>query len=178
MLSPAERGALALGMAEHVVGVLLHAVDEVFVLGATALPAYPEIPRLKDIGGGLNRALDRAIVALPHASDDIFLVVAGDLPLLGALDVEALVAAAESGVALAPDLAGSGTNAIGLRSPRGFRFRFGLRSYEAHTAEAARVGAACEAVLRHGLALDVDDEDSLKAFQRFARTLYPSKYGA
>ena len=165
VLSPAERRALALDMAEHVVGVLLQVVDEVFLLGSTALPAYPELPCLKDSGGGLNRALDRAIDALPHTSGDILLVVAGDLPLLGVLDVKALVAAAEAGVALAPDRARTGTNALGLRSPRDFRFRFGSRSCEAHTAEAARVGASCEVIARSGLALDVDDADSLEAFR-------------
>jgi 2-phospho-L-lactate guanylyltransferase len=155
LLSPAERSALVEAMARHV----LEELSAVPAIGQIALLS-PERPPfagnrwIGDSGRGLNAEL--ADARARYSGGTLF--IHADLPLLAAADVMALLAAAgEKGVAIAPDLAGTGTNALAIADDRAFTPAFGPGSFAAH--RAALPGAAI--VTTEGLGLDVDEPESL-----------------
>ena len=117
-------------------------------------------------GRGLNRALAQARAAARGDGVETLLVLASDLPFLAEADIDALVAAsAEPGaLAVAPDRARRGTNALALPAAADFRFRFGADSAAAHTAEARRLALRPALVDRPGLAFDVDTPADHAAF--------------
>lgn len=165
ILSPDERNALALAMVKHVVAVLAAAPS----VGAVQLlspvdPALPETLWREDGGGGLNAELGAARDALGGAP---VLLIHADLPLLTTADVEVLLAAAAQGSAIAPDLAGRGTNALALADGGAVALSFGEDSFARHRAalpDASLVESA-------GLGCDVDDEGSLRMAMAHGLTL-------
>jgi len=89
-------------------------------------------------------------------------ILPADLPNITAGDIDALVRAGRSGgFAIAPDTAGTGTNALCLVSPQVFRFQFGLDSQRLHLREAERAGVRSQVVRLPGLAFDVDSPADL-----------------
>lgn len=150
-----QRAALARKMHAHVIACLAACPQVERTL--TLSPRSDGLPGAwwADEGRGLNAELAAARQALAGSN---LLVVHADLPLLEPGDIAALTAAAErSGLALAPDRHGAGTNAIALRNDAPFRFGFGEGSFAAH----ARQGTA-EVVERRGLSHDVDTPDDLQ----------------
>jgi 2-phospho-L-lactate guanylyltransferase len=156
LLSPTERAALVEAMARHV----LEELSAVPAIGQVALlsperPPFAGDSWIADGGRGLNAELGDARARFPGSAT---LFIHADLPLLAAADVMALLAAAgEKGVAIAPDLAGTGTNALAIADDRAFTPAFGPGSFAAH--RAALPGAAI--VTTEGLGLDVDEPESL-----------------
>lgn len=149
----AARARLAEAMARHVLATLreVAAIDRILVLSPEQ-PAHGGVEWLCDREGGLNAEL-AAHAAVRRGN---LLVIHGDLPLLEAGDIAALLDAADgAGVAIAPDRHGAGTNALALRADRKLAFAFGADSFARHLANAG------EAVIvrRPGLALDVDAPD-------------------
>lgn len=131
-------------------------------------------PLLDDPALGMNAAVDLALAGLARRGATCVALIAADLPLLAPADVTALVVTARtSGMALAPDARGTGTNALCLMLPTQFRCHFGPGSYALHQAEAARHGITAAAVRRPGLAFDVDEAADLAALR--ARGL--ARYG-
>jgi 2-phospho-L-lactate guanylyltransferase len=114
---------------------------------------------------GLNEGLEQA--RFDAVADDIgtMIILHGDLPNLQAADVHALTGALPSdgspGVAIAPDRAGTGTNALVLRPPGLIGFRFGPGSFARHLAEVDAAGVPLVAVNRAGLAFDLDTPEDL-----------------
>ncbi len=188
-LPEAARAALTRRMLGGVVGAALGsgAVGAVVVvspdpaaldLAATLDPAV--VPLAQDLSApGLNPALAQARAWALARGAAALLVLFGDLPLLAAEDVRALVGR-PAPVVLAPDRHGLGTNALLLRfglsatdagttgtaaapgtsrvtaPAEGFRFGFGADSYARHAAEADRLGLAVATVVTAGTALDLD----------------------
>ncbi len=162
VLDDAEREALARRLLERVLGVAHQACGDVVVISpsealdplVTASGARLVVQRGMGLNAGLEQARREAI------ADGVatLLVLHGDLPNLGSDDVAALLDAlpGEGGVAIAPDRAGSGTNALALRPPDRIAFRFGSGSFAAHRAEAEASGAPLVEVDRPGLAFDLD----------------------
>ncbi|MCE7795454.1 2-phospho-L-lactate guanylyltransferase [Sphingobium sufflavum] len=158
LLSEAERNALALAMARHVVGVLA-AVPGITAIRLVAPvdPALAPALWVRDGGRGLNGELAaaRAEVA-PGAT----LFLHADLPLLTPADLRTLLDAAEAaGSALAADMAGRGTNAIALADARTFAPAFGADSLATHRQRLPDAAL----VARDGLSCDVDDAVGLHA---------------
>ena len=141
------------------------AIDGTLVMSPErdALPAAT--PLLHDPAVGMNAALDLAIAHLQQRGATCVALVAADLPLLSSTEVTELVAAARSGMALAPDARGTGTNALCLTLPTGFRCQFGPGSFALHQSEAARIGSATASIMRPGLGFDVDDAADLAALR-------------
>ena len=135
---------------------------------ATSDPRAADLAREHGAGvlddGGLpwNEGLRHAISGLSGV--DTVAIVAGDLPLLAADDVVALLdAAPPRGVAIGRARDG-GTNALCLRPPDLFVPSFGApRSSAVHAALAAAAGAPAVIVDRLGLALDLDTPDDVEA---------------
>ncbi len=94
-------------------------------------------------GDALNDALDQAASLV---GNDALLAISTDLPEITPADVRAMLAVAESrhpAVAIAPDRAGRGTNAL-FTAPAGcIPFRFGEDSFAQHQAAARQAGISC-----------------------------------
>ena len=138
MLSPPERVALGKRMAQHVLARLeeTRRFDAVAVL-SPSLPEWWQGVWDPDSGEGLNREIETWRDRRARAP---VLIIHSDLPLVKALDVMQLLDAAEaSGIALATDRAGVGSNALAIADGRDFTFSFGPGSRVLHAAQAAEM---------------------------------------
>lgn len=121
-----------------------------------------EIPVLADTGESLNVALAQAHGMLRELGCREIVVLPADLPRITAAEVDALVSAGRaSGFAIAPDAAGTGTNALCLVSAQPFHFQFGPDSQRLHVQEARRMGVIPQIVRLPGLELDIDSPADL-----------------
>jgi 2-phospho-L-lactate guanylyltransferase len=155
ILSPAQRTALVEAMARHVLNQLstVPAIGQVALLSPER-PPFAGDSWIADGGRGLN--VELADARTRYSGGTLF--IHADLPLLAAADVTTLLDAAnEKGVAIAPDLAGTGTNALAIADGRAFTPAFGPGSFAAH--RAILPGAAI--VTTEGLGFDVDEPESL-----------------
>jgi 2-phospho-L-lactate guanylyltransferase len=105
----------------------------------------------------LNEAVAEGIAACTARGATAVLIAMGDLPLLGAEDVDRLAAALpDRGVAVAPSFDGTGTNLLLARPPSAIPTAFGRASLAAHRRLAARAGIRLAAHDQPGASLDVD----------------------
>ena len=150
-LSPLERDRLTQVLFDRLIGVLeaCPAICRISILSEARL-GRADLGWLPDRGRGLNAELQAVEIAGPR------LIIHADLPLVTPDDVEALVAAARGGGAIAPDRHGTGVNALALDTGVSIDFRFGPGSFARH-----REQAALTIVARPGLALDIDTPDDL-----------------
>ena len=79
---------------------------------------------------GLNAGLTKLAAQLPSVRT---VVVAADLPNMTVADL--LPMKVGSGIAIAPDESGLGTNALSLPSPTAISFQYGYGSFNAHCKE-------------------------------------------
>ena len=162
VLDDAEREALARRLLEQVLAVAHQACGDLVVITPSAalepLVTAAGARLVVQRGLGLNAGLEQARREALADRIDTLLVLHGDLPNLGTDDVTALLDAVPqpTGVAIAPDRAGMGTNGLALRPPDAIAFRFGLGSLAAHHAEAEALGVPLVEVDRPGLAFDLD----------------------
>ena len=157
VLSGKERQRLGDQMACHVITELraVVAIDDIIMLSPRPIADWP-VRHALDQGRGLNAELDALAATVPNK----ILIIHGDLPLVTAQDITALVDAAEAkGCAIAPDRHGQGTNALALCTRReGFSFAFGVDSFARHQNS---LGDALATVQRTGLSCDIDTPDDL-----------------
>jgi len=180
MLTPHQRTELARAMIKDV----CHALSEVPNRPAVALVTSDEYAiRLArqcgfetiqdDENLGETEAIEMATQHAEKRGADFTLVIPGDIPLVTAEEIAAVLAAApEQGTVLVPAADGRGTNAI-LRRPAGLiPCRFGNDSFLPHRA-AARATKVPVVVLNDlpGIAVDVDrPEDLAELLSGQART--------
>jgi len=158
-LDAAHRIELVRAMLRRVLAATMAArtVVQVIVVSPERDLVPADLPVLADTGEGLNEALARGRDVLLKLGCPELLVLPADLPALTAAEVDAFVEAGRrGGFAIAPDAAGTGTNALylGIDSPFGFRFGPGSRAL--HEQEAWRCGLAPVVHSSPGLAFDVD----------------------
>ncbi len=175
-----RRTLIALAEAGRIDGSVVVSSDEEVLEIARAEGGIP----LRQLGGGLNGALDQARTVAMELGADAIVVVPGDLPAVTGNALDALVdmagdaargpgvAAGDAAgvvhrgvdgppvVALVPDRHGRGTNALLLRPPDAIPFAFGGDSRLAHAALAAGAGAAYVEV-PGPLDLDLDTPEDL-----------------
>jgi 2-phospho-L-lactate guanylyltransferase len=175
VLTPAERRRLVLEMFELVLDALRRScVNAVWVVSADAevlaMAAARRLNPVVEQGAGLNAALEQARQAARAAGAEALVVVPADVPLLTPGDLAALQALLQGGadVALAPDGAGRGTNALALRAGAPLPFSFGEGSAERHLRLAAEQGLIARRYHSPTLALDVDDQLSLARYRAIA----------
>ena len=169
VLGPDERQRLVRVMLDRVLDALLGSalIDRVAIVTPAAKLTCRPVEFLADCGLGLNGSVQQAAATLAERGASELVVMHGDLPLARPEDIDELVLRGrQSGLALAPDQACVGTNAIYLRTGSGFRFQFGTQSFPIHLAEALRCGLAPTIVERPGLAFDVDLPADLARFAR------------
>jgi 2-phospho-L-lactate/phosphoenolpyruvate guanylyltransferase len=162
VLDDDEREALARRLLKRVLAVAHEACGDVVVISPSEalgpLVTGAEARLVVQRGMGLNAGLEQARREAIADGVATLLILHGDLPNLGTDDVAALLDALPEpdGVAIAPDRAGRGTNALALRPPDAIGFRFGSGSFAAHRAEAEAQGVPLLEVDRPGLAFDLD----------------------
>ena len=168
-LDPSERVMLASQLLQRVLRVAREVTEDVVVIS----PSRPlaEIVEASGCrlsvqrGMGLNEGLDQARSDALMDGIQTLVILHGDLPNLRADDIRTLCGALPDGdapgVAIAPDRAGTGTNALALRPPGVIGFRFGVGSFAAHADEVERAGVPAVAVNRSGLAFDLDTPEDL-----------------
>ncbi len=162
-LDPEERVMLASQLLQRVLRVAREVCDDVVVISPSRpLAEIVEASGARLVaqrGMGLNEGLEQARAEAMEHGIDTLLVLHGDLPNLRPEDIQTLWQALPddgAGVAIAPDRAGTGTNALALRPPDVIGFRFGVGSFAAHAAEIERARVPAVAVNRGGLAFDLD----------------------
>lgn len=166
VLPDEERARIVETMATHVIDTLV-AVLPTAVVSADAgvldlaerLGAWPieESPTGAAGTAGLNAAVTDAVWEAQGLAMHTLAVVAGDLPRLEIDDVHALLRLpGRPGVVVAPDRAGTGTNAIVMSPPEALKVRFGTNSLRRHVAAAYRANLPVRVLRRPGLQLDVD----------------------
>ena len=167
VLTVEQRVRLARLMFDNVISALHHArsIDNIAVITPEtpeALTLEPGITLLKDPGGDLNDAFSHAAQLLTQRGVKELLVLPADLPLLSGVEIDELIRRGrQSGLAIAPDKQGLGTNAVFVTLPTAFRFHFGIRSFFKHQAEAAAHGIDAQLVALPGLAFDIDEPQDL-----------------
>lgn len=173
ILDPAARATLVRRTLRHVLAALdqpaiaarvVVSPDETILGDAVAGGAFG----LRQDEGGLNDGLALARDwAIAHSADAI-LIVLGDLPLLAAEDVTALLDLADRPdvAVFAPDRHGLGTNALLLAPPDALSFAFGEQSLARHRAAASGCGLHTRWYDSPGTALDLDTPADLLALDR------------
>lgn len=163
-LQPPARLALARLMLDAVLTALRDArtVEHVAVVTPERDTVPPDVLVIEDRGRGLNAALEYARSTLVDLGAGELVVLPADLPLVTASDVDLLVRRGRrTGLALACDAAGHGTNALYLAPPAPFRFAFGPESCSRHLEEAARLSRVPDVVRSPRLGFDVDRDVDL-----------------
>ena len=134
---------------------------------AHATPSSPHERHREENGtpeNGLCRALEEAASYLRDRGARGMLIVPGDVPLIDAAEINALLAqhhAQDSRVTIVPDRDCSGTNALLLSPPGCIGLRFGIDSCRRHTQSARDAGLSASVVNLPSLALDVDTAEDL-----------------
>jgi 2-phospho-L-lactate guanylyltransferase len=168
ILDPGARAGLTLYMMGRVVSALKEAgvenvcvvsPDRIVLEGATERGAAPLLQESR----GLNPALEEGRRWAMDRDAPTLLVLPADLPLLDAEDVRAVLKSAGEApcVAISPDTAHAGTNALLLRPPDALPFAFGPNSYEAHLRAARERGLDVRVCERSHLSFDLDTAEDL-----------------
>lgn len=169
VLSPAQRRALVLAMAEDVLATLAHAPALAGVALLSRDQAVRDLGRrynallLDDPSNELNESLDAGRKQLQDLGATAMLVVPADVPLISASDLAAMGGALRRGadLVIAPDREASGTNALALNLHVPFRFQFGLESFQLHQQQARHHNLALAIHRSRTLGLDIDTFNDL-----------------
>ena len=158
-LRPDQRSRLGKAMVEHVSNVVIE--TGLIPVLVTADPdvatwaAGQGIPSIPDNGEGLSAAAARGVDWAVRGGSH-WLILHSDLPMLTSIELQAFVAAIDTGDAIAPSSDG-GTSAIS--SSREIQFAFGPGSFSRHLARLAEPSV----VVRPGLLHDIDSPADLAA---------------
>jgi 2-phospho-L-lactate guanylyltransferase len=174
LLRPSERRALAQAMVEDVLAVLAShpEISRVVLLsddpGAHLLAenyGAEYWPETGFSGIGLNALLTEAAQRLLDQGCEALVILHGDLPLLRAEDITAVVREHRAGgeLLIGCDRAGRGTNLLVLDRATLPGFHFGEGSCALHLAAARQAGIPARVVKRQGIGLDVDEPADLVA---------------
>lgn len=116
--------------------------------------------------GGQSQAVTFAVHTCMQRDITALLTIPGDVPLITAADVDAIVAAPEPPVpvVLVPNRDDLGTNAIVLSPPDCLPLRFGYDSFQRHLRLAAERHLTVDIRRLPRVALDIDEPEDLALF--------------
>ncbi len=171
VLTQEQRTTLARTMLKDICAALTEVKSHAIALVtnepfATALARHYGFQVIVDNdNAGESKAIAVATAEAQRSGADFTMVIPGDIPLLQAAEIEAVLAAMpEEGSVLVPAADGRGTNAVLRRPCALFPLRFGNDSFLPHHAAAIATGKPC-VVLGNaelpGIALDVDRPSDL-----------------
>lgn len=144
-----------LSTVRSVTGVMVVSRDT----GALSLARQLGAQTLQESGAPeLNASLTMATQVVSSWNACCVLLLASDIPLLQASDIENMIALAKHPptVVIGTDRREQGTNAMLVKPPGIFPYRFGVGSLNKHRAEAEAVGADVHIYKSPTLGLDVD----------------------
>ncbi|RAI40739.1 2-phospho-L-lactate guanylyltransferase [Rhodoplanes roseus] len=179
VLSPEERSALAMAMAEDVLEVLAQVPELARVLVVTADATAAALARRYGAEPTEAHALEGHTGAVTGAANRLvtegfgMITLPGDLPLLAPADVSRVIAAHRAAPAftIAPARDLQGSNAIVMSPADAVPLRFGADSFYPHLDAARRQGIEPTVVEVPGIGFDIDEPHDLAAFLgRNART--------
>lgn len=173
LLRPSERRALAQAMAEDVLSVLREHTQVTRVTLLSDDPCAAMLaekyaadcwPEAKLGCRGLNPLIAHAVAQLLRVSDEPVLILHADLPMLGAADIDAALAARREcgGLVVGCDRASTGTNLLAFDARSVPVFSFGPDSCSRHLASAREAGLPGRLLHSRGIELDVDEVVDLK----------------
>jgi 2-phospho-L-lactate guanylyltransferase len=119
---------------------------------------------------GINSACEAAIASSCAVGITSALVVPGDLPLVSAQSLTALLQSAhlqERGVTIVPDRHHTGTNALVCTPADAIRMCFGPNSFAAHLRTAQEHGLQVRIFESGELALDIDEPEDLDSWRGY-----------
>ncbi len=172
ILDGGARAGLTIYMMGRVISALREAqVEEVCVVSPDRIVLNEAQKRgaspLMQESRGLNPALEEGRSWAMREGASALLVLPADLPLIEADDVRAVLAeAAAAPVAIAPDGARSGTNALFLRPPDAVPFLFGPESFEAHLRAAGDRDVEVRVCENGHLSFDLDTAGDLARLKK------------
>jgi len=169
VLNAEERAGVACTMLSHVLAALKEAseVDCVIVVGegpeTAALCAYHGVTYLREpVNGGYNDAITFALHRYREKTANGVVVLASDLPLIAAREIDHLARACARGtVRIAVSRDGRGTNGLYLNPPDAIVPAFGEGSADRHCELTREGGIDAEMVRLPGLAFDLDTPSDL-----------------
>lgn len=176
-LDASARRRLFYAMAQHVIRTLVQTPG---IAGVAVVTASPEVAafsrRLRarvireEFDAGTAQACRSAVEHLSGCADRL-LMISGDLPLLSAHALAALVDLREPVplVAIVPDRRRVGTNALLCTPPGVIPICFGPDSFRLHIAAALEHGAELRIVESDAMALDIDEIEDLQELRRWIR---------
>ncbi len=167
VLTQEQRTALARAMLEDVCAALAQVRPQTAVALVTNEPFAIALGRdygvqvmIDNDNAGESEAIAMATREAQRRGAEFTIVIPGDIPLLKAIEIEAVLAATpEEGSVLVPAADGRGTNAVLRRPCALFPLRFGNDSFLPHRAAALATGKRCivlDNAKLPGIALDVD----------------------
>jgi 2-phospho-L-lactate guanylyltransferase len=175
-LNADQRRQLTLAMLSDVVDVCAQARGP--ITGTVAVVDEPAARSVALLGGALaiadpgtgsmNAAVAAGVAAARQRGADTVLIVPGDVPLISANDLQALLDAAgqaQRAVIVGSSRDGQGTNALLLRPPDVIAPSFGPPSVGRHVRAGLSAGAHTMVRSGLGLSLDVDTSDDLATLQ-------------
>jgi len=149
----------ALGVLESVPGASVFVVCDNLEVSQWATSHGASV--VSQSGTGLNAAVQEGISAAREY--ERVMIVHSDLPLPSRLRELLGSSVASNTVTIVPDRHRDGTNVLIIPSGVGFTCHYGAKSFEAHMAEASKLGLAIEIIEDDELALDIDTPDDLNA---------------
>jgi len=159
-----ERTLVTLKQVKNIGGILVVSRDT----AALALARSFEVQTLQESGAPeLNASLTRATQAVIDLNANGVLIVASDIPLFQAEDIDAMIEMADSApsVVIATDRRRDGTNAMLVRPPGLFPYAYGPGSLHKHVEAGEKAGAEIHMYDSSTLALDVDIPEDLDLYR-------------
>ena len=173
LLTASERSELVRAMLKDVTGALnrCKAADRIVV--ATRDPWIRDYAKaqswdvlMEEEQISESESVDRASSTLRRQGVRVVLRVPGDIPLVQAADLDALLDSDANPPAalLVPSRDRTGTNALLRTPPDIFPSRFGPNSYILHHQEAERAGATLKVIENARISLDLDEAEDVVEF--------------
>jgi 2-phospho-L-lactate guanylyltransferase len=167
-LEPRQRACLVLWMLEHVATAALRAMSiaDVVVLGGDepvqALCRSVGVRWLPDPIMDLNAALGDFYRQTCDATWTGLIFLAGDLPMVDAAAIDAIVAGPDQADLVLATGARGGTNAILCRCGVAFHFELGTDSFQRHLAQAGVLGITVRQYESAATFMDLDTPEDLE----------------
>jgi 2-phospho-L-lactate guanylyltransferase len=120
---------------------------------------------------GLNAAIARSCDVLFADSAQPVLVLHSDLPCLAAADISMALDRLQkkSGLVIAADRHGLGTNLLAFDADSRPEFSFGKNSFARHCLSARKLGVPVQVLRLAGVALDIDEPQDIELWKKRIR---------
>lgn len=167
-----QRATLALGMLNHVLGILgdIRDADVVVAGGDPAVRSLCDRHGAlwrADEGQDLNRCLGREFALGQHEGAECLAFLPADLPIVTRRDIETFIERAASARAvIVPDRHDAGTNGLLVRRECAIQFRLGENSFRTHSESLTGLGIAHVVLRLPGLELDLDTREDLVVLEQ------------